>query len=150
MVGGRLVDQLRTLLPAEHIPHTLAFHDHLHGAFTADFEDHARVVALRDVGIAGHKERIGVGVGRRHVETAHAGAFADLVDRHGQVVLRQRTQLGFGFGIVEIDLRRAQQRPVRRAFRGAAVGRRRDELDRFVTVIEVMSFGVAVLSPLAM
>ena len=68
---------------------------------------HVGVACLR-----GRKVRVGVGVGVIHVQIGHAYAVAQLLDRQVDVVLRQRTQLGFGFGVVEVDLGRADDRQV--------------------------------------
>ena len=106
------------------------------GAFAADFEQYA-FVRTRHVGVAclrGRKVRVGVGVGLGHVQIGHASSVAQLLDRQVDVVLRQRAQLGFGFGVVEIDLGRADDRQVgvREVVTvGTEIGGR-DELDGLV------------------
>ena len=84
------------------------------GALAADFEQYA-FVRPRHVGVAclrGRKVRVGVGVGVIHVQIGHTYAIAQFLDRQIDVGLRQRTQLGFGFGVVEVDLGRADDRQV--------------------------------------
>ena len=118
-LGGDVDAQQRlreglALFPADEVVVTVPLLKQLDGAFAADFEQYA-FVRTRHVGIAclrGRKVRVGVGVGLGHVQIGHAHAVAQLLDRQVDVVLRQRAQLGLGFGVVEVDFGRADDRQV--------------------------------------
>ena len=118
-LGGDVEAQQRlreglALFPADEVVVTVALLKQFNGALAADFEQYA-FVRPRHVGVAclrGRKVRVGVGVGVIHVQIGHTYAIAQFLDRQIDVGLRQRTQLGFGFGVVEVDLGRADDRQV--------------------------------------
>ena len=100
------------LLPAHDVPIAEVLHQQFDGTFTAYFENHTLVVA-RHVGVARlRRSQVGIrmGVGLREREIRNIGPLAQRVDRQFNVVLGQRPQLGFRFGIIEKYLGGAKQR----------------------------------------
>ena len=103
--------QALALSPAEEVGEPEAFHGELQGPFAADFQDDA-LIRPGDVPVAefgGKQIRIRVGIGLFQIqESGHPHALAEGVHGLVDVALGQGAQLGLGLGIVQEDLRIAE------------------------------------------
>ena len=111
--GNGLVDAIAGF-PAIQILKAETLLDQLDGPFAADFQNDA-LVGAGHVGIAvlfGLKIPVDIFVGFVHVEAPHSHPASDFVDGDNQIVLRERSQFGLGFGIVEQHFGIAENRHV--------------------------------------